>query len=496
MKQAKKSYDELLTELNKLKENNISINEERLTSIMNNIDVGLLLQGPKAEIILSNNRAFEMLGLTEDQLLGKTSFDKDWNVIHEDGSSFPGNTHPVPEAIRTKFPVKDVVMGVQRSNTKDRIWLLVSAIPILDSSGNLIHVICSFIDITKRKHAEDELQQSHKRLSILSEIYKSTTENLDMKALLKNAITVLKEAFFIDGIGIYLLDENTQTLNLEPYSGFMEEFVEAVGVLKVDNFLSGKAITTKRPQFSSDVDYPYERLKPFINKQNFKSTLSIPMITGNKAIGAINISFKRERQFEDDEIQLLMSIGRQLGIAIQNARLVDSLKQLTAKLEIESKVDLLTGLYNRRYILQEIKSELNNYTVNVSKFSIIIGDIDFFKRVNDTYGHDFGDYVLKTVSETLKSSLKETDCLARWGGEEFLFMLRNSDLEKSKHTIENIRKNIEDKLFEHNGTSLHVTMTFGIAVYNGNDSIDDIIKKADDALYLGKENGRNRVVTA
>lgn len=495
MKQDKMSYEELLTEFTKLKEENISINEERLSSIMSNIDVGLLLQGPKAEIILSNNRAFEMLGLTEDQLLGKTSFDEDWNVIHEDGSPFPGYTHPVPKAIKTKLPVKDVVMGVHRSSTKDRIWLLVSAIPILNPDGSILHVVCSFIDITKRKKAEDELQKSLKRLSILYEIYKSTTEILDMKALLKNAIAVLKEAFFIDAIGIYLLDENTQTVNLEPYSGYMEEFVQAVEVLKIDNFLSGKAITTKRPQFSSDTDYPYKELKPFINKQNFKSTLSIPMITGDKAIGAINISFKRERQFEDDEIQLLMSIGRQLGIAIQNARLVDSLKHLTTKLELESKVDLLTGLYNRRYILQEIKSELNNYTANDSKFSIAIGDIDFFKKVNDTYGHDFGDFVLKTVSEILKDSLKETDCLARWGGEEFLFMLRESDLEKSKHTIDRIRQNIENKIFEHNGASMHVTMTFGISTYNGNESIDDIIKKADDALYSGKQKGRNCVVT-
>ena len=76
--------------------------EERLTSILDNIDVGLLLQGPSAEIFMSNEKAFELLGLTEDQLLGKTSFDPDWNVIKEDGSAFSGENHPVPQSIATK----------------------------------------------------------------------------------------------------------------------------------------------------------------------------------------------------------------------------------------------------------------------------------------------------------------------------------------------------------------------------------------------------------
>jgi hypothetical protein len=100
-----------------------------------------------------------LLGLAEVQLLGKTSFDPDWNVIHEDGSPFPGNTHPVPQAIATGLPVNDIVMGVYHPVNKNRVWLLVDAIPQLNADGNVHQVVCTFIDITQRKQAEADLQK-------------------------------------------------------------------------------------------------------------------------------------------------------------------------------------------------------------------------------------------------------------------------------------------------------------------------------------------------
>lgn len=121
------------------------------------MQVGVILQGPDTEIILCNPMSLELLGLSEGQLLGKTSFDPDWNVIHEDGSPFPGSTHPVSRAIATKKSVRNVVMGVFRPGNNDRVWLLVDAEPILDIDGNVRQVVCTFIDITIRKQAEEEL---------------------------------------------------------------------------------------------------------------------------------------------------------------------------------------------------------------------------------------------------------------------------------------------------------------------------------------------------
>jgi PAS domain S-box-containing protein len=133
--------------------------EDRFRTLIQDLNVGVLLQGPAAEILLSNRAALELLGLTESQLLGKSSFDPDWNVIHEDGSPFLGSTHPVPQAIATRKPVHNVLMGVYRPSRRDRIWLLVNAEPQLGPDGSVRRVICTFNDVTERLRAEEERRQ-------------------------------------------------------------------------------------------------------------------------------------------------------------------------------------------------------------------------------------------------------------------------------------------------------------------------------------------------
>ncbi|MFZ4520434.1 MAG: PAS domain-containing sensor histidine kinase [Bacteroidales bacterium] len=139
--------------------------EFKFRNLVKDMQVGVLLQGPGAEIFLCNLKALELLGLSEDQLLGKSSFDPDWNVIHEDGTPFPGPTHPVPEAIATRLPVRNVIMGVYRPATGDRVWLLVDAEPQYNDDGTVRQVVCTFINITKRKHAEELLRKSQASLS-------------------------------------------------------------------------------------------------------------------------------------------------------------------------------------------------------------------------------------------------------------------------------------------------------------------------------------------
>ena len=141
-------------------EEQLKLGREQLSFLVNEMQVGVLLQGPNAEILMSNPEALELLGLDHGQLMGLSSFSPEWNVIHEDGLPFPGPTHPVPQAIKTKNPVIDVVMGVYRPKTKDRVWLLVSAVPQLNTDWSVKQVVCTFIDISKRKRAERELLEA------------------------------------------------------------------------------------------------------------------------------------------------------------------------------------------------------------------------------------------------------------------------------------------------------------------------------------------------
>jgi len=163
-------------------------------------------------------------------------------------------------------------------------------------------------------------------------------------------------------------------------------------------------------------------------------------------------------------------------------------------LEIIATTDPLTKLLNRREMLKRMEYERVNYERSQSPFSIVIADIDFFKKVNDTYGHDCGDHVLMSVAELLQTNARKQDSISRWGGEEFLLMLPDTDATGATILAEKLRRKIEESLFDCDMGQIKVTLTFGISVFMGNEALDKLISKADGALYEGKQNGRNRVV--
>ncbi len=144
----------------------IGDNEIRVNKLIDSLPVGIILHGPGTEILFSNQTALDILGLTEDEIYQRTSFHPEWSFIHEDGTAFEGITHPVSRAIATKKPVYNFVMGVYRSDTKDKVWLLVNAEPQLDEEGDVLEVICSFSDITRYKNAEEELQWLYQKLEV------------------------------------------------------------------------------------------------------------------------------------------------------------------------------------------------------------------------------------------------------------------------------------------------------------------------------------------
>jgi diguanylate cyclase (GGDEF)-like protein len=170
------------------------------------------------------------------------------------------------------------------------------------------------------------------------------------------------------------------------------------------------------------------------------------------------------------------------------------LRRNARELDLISKTDPLTGIYNRRFIIEKMEEERTRFRRYGKRFSLIIIDIDFFKKVNDAWGHDCGDHVLVETSKQLKTLLREQDCLARWGGEEFLILLPETDADGAEVLAERLRLSIEEKAFEYRKKRIFVTLTLGISEYSDNISVDDAIRKADNALYEGKNRGRNCVV--
>lgn len=158
------------------------------------------------------------------------------------------------------------------------------------------------------------------------------------------------------------------------------------------------------------------------------------------------------------------------------------------------EIDYLTSLDNRRSgqnILKQVYADAETYG---TEFAIAIGDIDYFKKFNDTYGHDCGDLVLQAVAHELKKGSVGKGRAVRWGGEEFLIILDRITYEQSLETIQTILENVRACAVEYNNQKLSVTMTFGLIKGDHNYSIDELIKQADELLYKGKANGRNQIV--
>jgi diguanylate cyclase (GGDEF)-like protein len=164
------------------------------------------------------------------------------------------------------------------------------------------------------------------------------------------------------------------------------------------------------------------------------------------------------------------------------------------ELERISVTDSLTGLYNRRYMEKKVRQELQQAVRTGSGFAIASADIDFFKDVNDAYGHDGGDCILKSIADVMLGSVRAYDTVARWGGEEFLLLFPLANEEQAMELSERIRKKVETERFTIGDEAASVTLTIGVSVFTPDDTVDGLIKKADIAMYRGKRRSRNCVV--
>ena len=170
------------------------------------------------------------------------------------------------------------------------------------------------------------------------------------------------------------------------------------------------------------------------------------------------------------------------------------LVKLNGQLELTARTDGLTGLNNRRYMSERITDEFARFARHGKAFSLVIADVDWFKKINDSFGHQVGDCILKSIADDLRTEIRACDSVARWGGEEFLLLFPETDAKQAVILVERLRKQIADKVFCCENNQLHVAMTFGIAAAKEGDTVDNMMKRADDALYKGKHEGRNRVV--
>jgi diguanylate cyclase (GGDEF)-like protein len=168
--------------------------------------------------------------------------------------------------------------------------------------------------------------------------------------------------------------------------------------------------------------------------------------------------------------------------------------QAEQRMESMAHTDALTGLLNRRSMEQRLREAAQGFQRTGRPFCVVMADVDHFKRINDLYGHEAGDRVLRAVAALLSDRLRAHDAVARWGGEEFLLLLPETDVDAARDVADRLRATAEARLSEGAAIDQNVTLTFGVAAFDRPMRVDACLKKADEALYAGKASGRNRVV--
>jgi len=208
--------------------------------------------------------------------------------------------------------------------------------------------------------------------------------------------------------------------------------------------------------------------------------------TNDQPIGILGVFVNIDKQMKADEIQRhLMDDMEALNLELAQANF--ELKNL-------ARIDALTGLYNRRVMEEKIVLETNRSKRTKRGFGIAMADLDDFKKVNDTYGHEAGDMVLKELARIFRNGIRNTDTVGRWGGEEFLFLFTETSCQGAMIVIERIRKAVEQCQVDYRGKTIKFTTTIGLSHHQGDESGAEMINEADSALYQGKKNGKNRVV--
>jgi diguanylate cyclase (GGDEF)-like protein len=238
--------------------------------------------------------------------------------------------------------------------------------------------------------------------------------------------------------------------------------------------------STKEPIILSDYCSATPVTSKLMDVTTSRSLLASPLLLNGQVIGAVMITKREANHFSYDNYKLLQVLSAHLGLAISNATLHAEVRRMVI-------TDNLTGLFARHYLNERIGRK----QMRDSSGSLILVDIDHFKKINDTFGHQVGDDILIQVSDIVKSSIRDSDIAARWGGEELAIYLPLIDLEQTERVAERIRQRVEAE------TSPQVTVSCGISEWSITDdkiSVETLFYKADMALYEAKHHGRNCIV--
>src|ERR1700688_3291522 len=324
-------------------------------------------------------------------------------------------------------------------------------------------------------------QRRSRQLGFLNNISRTAISSDDPVHMLGQIVGEIQKNFSFDHIGIGLLDYGTKEIEIKPEAGATAHAMGKRVPLGI-GILGRVARTGERALVQNGVEGQMGAILP-----DSRSVLCIPITYGETLLGALNIESRNESAFSPQDVLILNTLADLLATALHNAFVFQKLQQ-------QSITDGLTGIKTRRFFWEALSAEWKRASRSGRPFSVVLIDLDKFKEVNDTMGHFEGDLVLARVGRLLEQKSRQSNVVARYGGDEFIVLMPETGAEQAQVLAERLRQWLasDPMLAEH-----HITGSFGVASFPMHGfSIEDIIRVADAGMYVSKRSGGNSVPPA
>jgi diguanylate cyclase (GGDEF)-like protein len=366
--------------------------------------------------------------------------------------------------------------------------------PLDQEDLDLLLMFCQQVSIYQENKAlRFEKRELNKDMSVILEIAKTVGSALESEDLF--GIILEKSAGFLQAEqgSLLLMDEDRRELTVKAMKGLNKKIVELLRIRPGEG-ISGRVYSTGQPLLVIDIESDDRVGQEKRPRYKTKSFISAPLRLNGRIFGVINVADKADgSDFSEEDLHILMSIGTYASVAIERSQFYHKNQELK-KISI---TDSLTSLLNRRYFQERIAEEIERSRRHHLPLSLIMIDIDNFKKINDTYGHTVGDEVLKVTARCLRNCIRTIDVAARYGGEEFTVILPQTGKLDASVIADRICNEIGkiDFPFGQAEPRMPLTVSLGLATYPDDaGGIESLIRNSDVALYRAKTQGKNRVI--
>ena len=367
-------------------------------------------------------------------------------------------------------------------------------------------------EVKERQQAEIALSRRADEMAILYQSSLAITSGLELSHVLATLHDQIQQVLPADVSYVALYAAEQEQFQIPVYyergeQGFSKTGYRSIPSAGKPGGFASYVIQTRKTFYVPNVYDPNAKLPitPIqLGGQTTHSYLGIPLIWKDQVIGVLSAQAYEPNAYTPEHIRLAEALAMQASIAIQNAYLYDQiqqaqqvseaayqqLKKVLLELEKMANTDKLTGAYNRYKFDEIINKEMRRAHRYGSPLTLIIFDIDHFKNINDAHGHHIGDHVLRGLVHLSQGKIRDSDTLARWGGEEFIILTPGNDIRQAAEMAERLRIIVQEADFS---PVSRVTISLGVSEFQKQDTQDSLIRRADDALYRAKHKGRNRV---